>query len=51
VLDSKDKYANALYEKFNKTQMTAYPDFTDDDIDAIMKYLEESDKAMPYVLP
>ncbi|RFS18045.1 cytochrome c [Emticicia sp. C21] len=51
VLDSKDKYANALYEKFNRTQMTAFPNFTDEDIDAILKYLAESDKAMPLALP
>ncbi|GAB3514586.1 c-type cytochrome [Emticicia fontis] len=44
VLDSGDKYANELYVKFNKTQMTAFPDFKDEDIDAILKYIAEVNK-------
>ena len=41
VIESGDKYAIKLYEKFNKTQMTAFPDLTDQDIEAILKYIEE----------
>jgi cytochrome c2 len=41
VLVSKDKYANELFEKYNKTPMIAFPDFKDKDIDAILKYIEE----------
>lgn len=41
VLDSKDKYAIELYNKFNKTQMSSFWNFTDEDIDAILKYVEE----------
>lgn len=41
VLDSGDKYANEIFVKFNKTQMTAFPNFTDKDIDAILQYVKE----------
>lgn len=46
VLDSGDKYANALFEKFNKIQMTAFPNFTDEDILAILKYIQENNQPM-----
>ena len=49
VLDSEERYAIELYERFNKTQMTAFPNFTKEDIDAILKYLGESDK--PVAVP
>lgn len=36
--ESGDKYANEVYEKFNKTQMLAFPNLTDADIDDILEY-------------
>lgn len=40
VLKSGDKYANMIYEKWNKGPMTPYPYFTDQQIDAIMDYIK-----------
>jgi cytochrome c2 len=40
VLDKKDKYALALYEKFNKTQMTAFPNLKKADIDLLLAYIK-----------
>jgi len=36
--ESGDKYAIAVYEKFNKVEMTAFPNLTDKDIDDILEY-------------
>lgn len=36
--DSGDKYANEVFEKFNKTEMTAFPALSDTDIDDILAY-------------
>lgn len=36
--ESGDKYANEVYEKFNKTEMTAFPSLSDQDIDDILAY-------------
>ena len=41
VIASGDKYANDLYLKWNKTQMTAFPSLTNAEIDAVVKYVEE----------
>ncbi len=35
---SGDKYAVEVYEKFNKTEMTAFPSLTDQDINDILEY-------------
>ncbi|QOW10969.1 c-type cytochrome [Kaistella flava (ex Peng et al. 2021)] len=35
---SGDKYANEIFEKFNKTEMTAFPNLTDQEIDDILEY-------------
>lgn len=35
---SGDKYANEVFEKFNKTEMLAFPNLTDKDIDDILEY-------------
>ncbi|MBF5027902.1 c-type cytochrome [Planobacterium oryzisoli] len=35
---SGDKYANEVYEKFNKTPMTPFPNLSDKDIDDILAY-------------
>ncbi len=36
---SGDKYANAIYTKWNKTQMTAFPNLKVEEIDAIVAYV------------
>jgi cytochrome c2 len=35
---SGDKYANEIFEKFNKTEMQVFPNLTDKDIDDILAY-------------
>ena len=35
---SGDKYANEVFEKFNKTEMLAFPNLTDKDVDDILAY-------------
>ncbi len=40
VIASGDKYANDVYNKFNKTQMTAFPQLSKDDINAILSYVD-----------
>jgi len=39
VIASGDKYANELYNKWNKTAMTSFPNLTEADIDAIVVYV------------
>jgi cytochrome c2 len=36
-----DKYANDLFNKWNHTQMNLFPNLSDADIDAILKYIRE----------
>ncbi|MDI9357474.1 MAG: c-type cytochrome [Phycisphaerales bacterium] len=38
-LKTGDKYANDLYNKFNKTQMNLFPFLTDAEVGAILKYI------------
>ena len=45
VIKSGDPYAVSLYNEFNKTQMTAFPQLTTKDIDAVLDYI----KATPAV--
>lgn len=40
VIASGDKYANDLYNKWNKTAMTAFPNLTTQEIDAIITYVD-----------
>jgi mono/diheme cytochrome c family protein len=40
VIGSGDKYANELYLKYNKTQMTAFAAFGDDEIKSILAYVK-----------
>lgn len=40
VISSGDKYANEIYAKWNKTAMTAFPNLSDAEIDAIFAYVE-----------
>ena len=45
VIASGDKYAVALYEKFNKTQMTAFPSYGDAEIQNILAYIKSANAA------
>ncbi|GAB1398257.1 hypothetical protein MASR1M65_30370 [Saprospiraceae bacterium] len=40
VIGSGDKYANDLYVKWNKSQMNAFPNLTDDDINSLLLYID-----------
>jgi mono/diheme cytochrome c family protein len=40
VIQSGDKYAVELFNKYNKTPMPAYENFSDDDIKSILRYVE-----------
>ena len=42
VIASGDKYAVELYEKYNKTQMTAFAAFGDDEIKSILAYVKSA---------
>ena len=42
VIASGDKYANDIYNKFNKTQMTAFAAFGDDEVKAILAYVKQA---------
>ena len=44
---SGDKYANEVYEKFNKTPMTPFPNLSDKDIDDILAYTTSPPAAEP----
>lgn len=50
VISSGDKYAVALYEKYNKTQMTAFPAYGDAEIKNILAYVKKANVA-PAPLP
>src|SRR5581483_5150189 len=41
VIASGDKTANDIFNKFNKTAMTAFPQLSNEEIDAILKYVDE----------
>jgi cytochrome c2 len=40
MMASGDKYANSLYKKYNKMQMTAYPGIKEKHIKALIAYLD-----------
>lgn len=40
VIAGGDKFGNDLYNKWGKTQMTAFPQLSNEDIDAIIKYVD-----------
>jgi mono/diheme cytochrome c family protein len=42
VIQSGDEYAVALYNKFNKAQMTAFPAFGDKEVKDILAYIEKA---------
>ncbi len=41
VIASGDKYANEIYAKYNKTAMTSFPNLSTEEIDAIVKYVDD----------
>jgi mono/diheme cytochrome c family protein len=47
IKEEKDPYAVALYEKFNKTEMTAFPSFKDEELDAIIAYITDESTKTP----
>ncbi len=47
TIESGDEYAVALYEKFNKTPMPNHDFLTDDDIIAILSYIQDETKKGP----
>ncbi|MGX9986432.1 c-type cytochrome [Chryseobacterium sp. POL2] len=44
---SGDKYANQIYEEFNKVEMLAFPNLSDQDIDDILAYTTDPPKEEP----
>ncbi len=42
VIATGDPYAVQVYNKFNKVQMPAFPNFTDADIDGILAYIDQA---------
>ncbi|WP_240432910.1 c-type cytochrome [Taibaiella koreensis] len=51
VIASGDKYANDLYNKWNKTAMTAFPNLTTQEIDAIVTYVNSVPDKKPETTP
>ena len=49
--DSGDKYANEVFEKFNKTEMTPFPNLTDQDVNDILEYTTNPPAPEPEVVP
>lgn len=45
VLATGDKYFSDLFSRYNKTPMTPFPGLTDEDIDNILKYIQEVAKS------
>jgi len=46
VIQSGDEYAVALYNKFNKAQMTAFPAFGEKEVKDIVAYIEKANTAV-----
>ena len=44
MIENGDKQAIAIYEEYNKAVMTAFPYFSDEDIDNILAYIKEGPK-------
>lgn len=40
VIVSKDEYAVALFNEYDKSVMTSFPELTDEEIEAILDYVE-----------
>ena len=43
MIEAGHEYGTALFEKFNKVPMLPYPDLTDEDIDALLLYVQYPD--------
>ena len=41
MIENGDKQAIAIYEEYNKAVMTAFPYFSDSDIDNVLAYIKE----------
>jgi len=44
VIATGDAYANQVYNKYNKVQMSSFPNLTDGDIDGILAYIDQAGK-------
>ena len=51
MIKAGDPYAVEIFEKYNKTAMTAFPQLSDADIDNILAYTSEEKKAAPAPIP
>ena len=51
MIKAGDPYAVEIFEKYNKTAMTAFPQLSDADIDNILAYTSEEKKAPPAPIP
>ena len=40
VIKSGDPYAKSLYEKWNQSDMPSFPDLSNEDLDALVHYLQ-----------
>jgi cytochrome c2 len=49
VIGSGDKYANELYEKYKKIQMTAFPGFGDAEVKNILAYVKKANEVVAAV--
>jgi len=49
VIASGDKYANDIYNKFGKSPMTSFPSFKDDEIKAVLAYIDAEGVKGPVV--
>jgi cytochrome c2 len=47
VIASGDKYANDLFNKYNKAVMTSFPTFTDEEISALLAYVDAEGAKAP----
>jgi mono/diheme cytochrome c family protein len=47
VIASGDAYAVSLYEKYNKLQMTAFPNFGDTEVKDLLAYVKAANEAAP----
>jgi mono/diheme cytochrome c family protein len=47
VIASGDKYANDLFNKYNKAVMTSFPTFSDEEINALLAYVEAEGAKAP----
>ena len=51
MIEAGDPYAVAIYEAYNKTQMTSFPNLTDEDIMQIYAYIDGWEPPEPVAVP